>query len=159
MLGTMVTASAKSQPAASEVRRQTRVFLQKIDVLSELLTPPRRPEDNYEPECSRTELRILGALARRQPIAMTDLAGSLDLPLSTTTRAVDKLVVKGLAERRRIANDRRIVQVGFSKRGEEINRFVTKSRIATARRILKRLNDTERNDWIDGLGKVVDAAI
>ena len=135
-----------------------REFVRQIDALAELLTPARRPEDNGESECSRTELRILAALGRREPVTMTDLAGLLNLPMSTATRAVDKLVTKGLAERRRIASDRRIVQIGFSRRGKQIDRFVTKSRMAAARRMLKRLNAAERNSLSDGLGKLVDGA-
>ena len=135
--------------------RQVLRFVSHIDLLAERLTPPRRPEDAGEPECSRTELRILSALGRQEPVSMTDLAASLDIPLSTATRAIDKLVAKSLVERRSVLEDRRIVQVGFSPRGRDINRFVTRARLARARAILRRLTTEERGTLVEALSRLV----
>ena len=143
-----------ARPAAPAVNRQVLAFTSQIDLLAERLAPPRRPEDAREPECSRTELRILSALGRKEPVSMTDLAGSLSIPLSTATRAVDKLVAKGLVERRGVLKDRRIVQVGFSPRGREINRFVIRSRFAIARSLLRALNMDERSRLIRLLARL-----
>ena len=85
---------------------------------------------------------------------MTGLAGSLDIPISTATRAIDKLVMKGLVERRGVVKDRRIVQVGFSPRGREINRFVMHSRFTIARKLLRPLPVEERSRLIRLLAKV-----
>jgi len=141
----------RSAPASS---RQIREFVAHIDRLAERLTPPRRPQDAREPECSRTELRILAALSRKQPVAMSDLAASLDIPLSTATRAVGKLVAKGLVERRGLRQDRRVVQVGFSRRGREINRYVARSRQAVARAMLQPLSPTARANLIERLARL-----
>src|SRR5579872_2063150 len=132
------------RPASPALNRQILAFTAQIDWLAERLTPPRRPQDAREPECSRTELRILSVLGRNEPVSMTDLAGSLDIPLSTVTRAIDKLVTKGLVERGGVVKDRRIVQVGFSPRGREIDRFVVRSRFAIARSLLRALSTEDR---------------
>jgi len=114
-----------------------------IDTLCELLTPTRRPQDRDEPECSRTELRILAALGRMQPLTMTALAGALRIPLSTATRAVDKLVAKRFVERGRSPRDRRLVHVVFSPRGRRINLYVSRTRAALASKLLGRLGSAE----------------
>ena len=126
------------------VDRQSEDFIAYFDALADRLIPARRPQDSGEPECSRTELRALAALARREPVSMTELASALDVPLSTATRTVDKLVAKDLVERRSLQQDRRVVQVGFSRRGKEINRYVMRSRVAAARRMLQALSLTGR---------------
>lgn len=143
-----------ARPAAPALNRQILAFTAQIDRLAERLTPPRRPQDAREPECSRTELRILSALGRQEPVSMTDLAGALDIPISTATRAIDKLVMKGLVERGGVVKDRRIVQVGFSPRGREINQFVMRSRFAIARNLLRPLLAEDRSRLIRLLAKV-----
>jgi len=147
-----LTGSAPSLPA-----RQVRAFVAGIDLLAERLTPSRRPQDLNAPECSHAELRILSALARAEPVTMSDLAAWLHIPLSTASRAVDKLVAKQLVERRGIRNDRRVVQVAFSPLGKEINRFVLRSRLALARRILASLAPSERNALLACLSKLTSA--
>jgi len=144
----------KHSRPASLASNQILAFTALIDLLAEHLTPPRRPEDAREPECSRTELRILSALGRKELVTMTGLSGSLDIPLSTATRAVDKLVAKGLVERGGVVKDRRIVQVGFSPRGREINRFVMRSRFAIAKRLLRSLGTSDRNRLIRLLARL-----
>ncbi|MBZ5576250.1 MAG: MarR family transcriptional regulator [Acidobacteriia bacterium] len=141
--------AAPATPAGQH--RQIREFVDRIDWLSERLTPPRRPQDAQEPECSRTELRILSVLGRKEPVTMTDLAGGLGIPLSTATRAIDKLVAKGLVERRGVPKDRRIVQIGFSRHGREINRFAIKSRCAIARSLLRKMSPAERTRLLQRL--------
>ena len=139
------------------MNRLVRQFVAQIDRLSERLTPIRRPQDAQEPECSRTELRLLAALGRKEPVAMSDLAGGLGVPLSTVTRTVDKLVAKGLVERGGVRSDRRIVQVGFSRRGREINRFVARSRCAVARSLLRKLSPAARANLVKRLALLAAA--
>ena len=85
---------------------------------------------------------------------MTELAGPLGIPLSTATRAIDKLVAKGLVERRRPRRDRRLVLVGFSGRGKEINQFVARSRTAIARLLLLKLRPDEIAVLMRRLGRL-----
>ena len=137
--------------------RQIRAFVEHIDLLGETLTIPRRPQDAQEPECSQTELRILAALGRAEPVAMTGLAATLEIPASTLTRAVDKLARKGFVQRRRIRRDRRIVEVGFSPRGKEIHRFVQRERLGRARAALATLNPIERTRFMEMVAKLAGA--
>ena len=51
---------------------------------------------------------------------MTHLAESLGVPLSTATHTVDRLVAKGLVERNRSEEDRRVVEVQMSEYGRKL---------------------------------------
>jgi DNA-binding MarR family transcriptional regulator len=140
-----------SEPLLDE---QIQEFVAHVDAIAERLTPQRRPQDASEPECSLMELRALAILGRREPITMSELAGALKMPLSSVTHTVDKLVGKRLAERRRVKKDRRLVQVGFSKRGKEINQFVTEKRLAAARSMFEALKPPERAVVVKRLAKM-----
>ncbi|HEX4275006.1 MAG TPA: MarR family transcriptional regulator [Bryobacteraceae bacterium] len=143
--------------AADSLTRQAKAFIACSDVITELLTMQRRPRDTREPECSLAELRMLAALGRKQPVTMTELADALKAPLSTATRTADKLVKKGFVERRRASGDRRVVEVEFSRRGREINRFVARGRLAVVRKLLGAMPAPERARLIDGLSMMLAA--
>ena len=138
----------------SSPKQQAREFIDAIDALSEQLTPRRRTEDRGEPECSETELRALAVLGRERPMMMSDLAEAMKITVSTATRTIDKLVAKGLVERRRVKNDRRVVRVDFSARGEEIHKYATNTRLAQARTILGTLSPVFRTIFLKQLRKL-----
>ena len=138
---------------------QTRLFMSLVDVLTERLRPRRRPQDRNEPECSHQELKALAALGDRDTLTMSDLASILSVPLSTATHTIDKLFGKGLVERRRVQQDRRIVQVTFSKKGKRINQFVLESRLAMGKELLETLAARDREVFLQRLAAVTRAAI
>ena len=56
------------------------------------------------------DIRVFEAIEIRRRLNMRDLAGELDLPMSTLTGIVDKLVEKGFVKRDRCHQDRRDVE-------------------------------------------------
>jgi DNA-binding MarR family transcriptional regulator len=147
-------AATKTKRTATALEGQLREFLAHIDTLAERLTPKRRPQDRGEPECSPQELRTLAAINRQGALTMSEVAGRLEVRLSTASHTVDKLAAKGLVERKRASADRRVVQVQFSKRGQRINRFVVESRLAQGRVLLAALGPQERRILIGKLAKM-----
>jgi DNA-binding MarR family transcriptional regulator len=134
---------------------QLRQFISHMDALTERLRPERRPLDRNEPECSQQELKALAALGDRDVLTMSDLAGILSVPLSTATHTIDKLVAKNLVARKRVQQDRRIVQVSFSRRGRRIHQFVLESRLGVGRAVLGTLNPRDRNAFLQQLKSVI----
>jgi DNA-binding MarR family transcriptional regulator len=63
----------------------------------------------------------------KEPITMGELAKETDLPLSSSTHIMDRLVESGYAERFTEPDDRRIVRVALTKSGIELyeSLFVT----------------------------------
>ncbi|HLF12407.1 MAG TPA: MarR family transcriptional regulator [Gammaproteobacteria bacterium] len=141
----------------SDFDQDLRAFLSHVDALTDRLQPKRRPRDAGAPECSLRELRALTALGRHGRLTMSVLAGLLDVPLSTATRIVERLVAKGLVERGQSGRDRRIVEVGFGQRGRRINQYVEESRRAEAESMLGALSASERATLLRQLARLVDA--
>jgi DNA-binding MarR family transcriptional regulator len=125
-----------------------------MDVLADRLTPERRPRDAAMPECSRQEMKALSALGQQGALTMSDLAAVLKVQLSTATHMIDKLAAKGLVERKRVKQDRRIVQVTFSKKGKRIHQFVIESRLAAARGMLEALDPNAREAFLKRMTKL-----
>lgn len=142
----------------SDLEEDIGLFLACVDALAERLTPARRARDADAPECSPRELRALRALGRGGPVTMTALAKLLEVPLSTATRIVERLSAKGLVERKQSTRDRRIVEVRFGRRGQQINRYVERSRRAEAQALLSRLPERERARLLRQLARLLDTA-
>jgi DNA-binding MarR family transcriptional regulator len=152
--------NSKSIPAVRAVHDdQLRQFISHVDVLTEKLKPMRRPQDRNEPECSPQELRALAALGQRDTLTMSDLAGMLRVPVSTATHTIDRLVAKGLVERKGVPQDRRIVQVTFSKKGKRINQFVLESRLAIGRALLETLHPRDRQVFLQRLAAIAASGL
>jgi len=96
----------------------------------------------------------LVVLGRKGATIMSELAGVLDVPLSTTTHTIDKLVAKGLVDRTRLDEDRRIVQVGLSERGQELHRSFLDMRLAIGRSMLEALSPGEREIFLELMAKI-----
>ena len=72
-------------------------------------------------EISKYDLALVGLVGKKGEVIMREIAEYLDVPFSTATGVVDKLVNKKILKRVNSEVDRRIVKVGLTqKRGKEI---------------------------------------
>ena len=114
----------------------------------------------YSSEDHEFLFRIFALLSQNQePITMSELSSTLNVPLSTATRIVDGLVKNDLAERVNDSNDRRIVRVGMSKTGRELyetGMSYTKQRIA---KLLKNFTVEEQEALLRLMNKLFEALL
>ena len=68
---------------------------------------------------SMGHLHAMSLLERHGEMPMSGLADSLDVSLSNTTGLVDRMEERGLVERHRVPDDRRIVMVRMTDKGRE----------------------------------------
>jgi DNA-binding MarR family transcriptional regulator len=102
------------------------------------------------------QIDALDYLARRDR-KMSGLAGKLRIDPSTATRAVQRLVDDGLAERVPSPEDGRVVMVRLTCRGREVQRDVAGRRSHVMARVLAAFDDDERTQLADLLDRFVDA--
>jgi DNA-binding MarR family transcriptional regulator len=72
-------------------------------------------------DISKYDLLLLGVIGKKGEVIMREVAEFLDVPYSTATGIVDKLVQKKIVKRVNSETDRRTVKVALtSKKGQEI---------------------------------------
>jgi len=128
--------------------------------LQSLLSKLVRPPDEHplpDLELSVREVRLMLALGERGEMIMTDLAGVIRAPLSTVTRMVDRLEAKGLTERFRSEEDRRIVLVRMAAKGRELHAIFERHHQELAQRMLAPLTPGEREILLELMAKMVAA--
>lgn len=97
---------------------------------------------------SRSEIAVVDTLGAEGPLAMGEVAARVRLPLSTATRVVDRLVARGMLERERPENNRRVVRVALAIGGRAFYRAAVRSRIAGMKRMLQCVTEAERSDLV-----------
>jgi DNA-binding MarR family transcriptional regulator len=101
------------------------------------------------------QVDTLDLLAQQGSCRMGDLAEVLRVDPSTATRAVDRLVEAGLADRRRSDEDARVVVVVLTGNGRALHDALTQRRRAAMNRILAGFSDGERRELADLLERLV----
>ncbi len=134
---------------------QTKQQVSRLRVLLDELAP--HPDERFFPdvEISPREVSLLRAVGTRGEMIMTDLAAVIKAPLSTVTRRVDRLAAKGLVERSRSEEDRRVVVVKMGAKGKLLQASFRKHQQEIARRMLAPLTPGERGIFLELMAKVI----
>lgn len=91
-----------------------------------------------------TQYRLLAVVAASGPLAITEVGILLGVVQSNATRHCDRLQRLGLLERRRSAEDRRVVLVHLTDSGQEVVEFVTELRREQIRAVLATMSRSEQ---------------
>ncbi len=86
--------------------------------------------------------------------SMNELSRAMGLANSTMTRMVENLVAKELVHRWQDDQDRRVVRVSLTARGEELQRALKEARRELQRRIFAELQEGERPSILNALEKL-----
>ena len=101
---------------------------------------------------SMTHLHILWVLEHHGELPMSRLAELLDVSLSNATGLIDRMEERGLVERVRVPDDRRVVIVRASTQGEQIRDEIEALKQDRMRSILSRLTRKQLDRVLGALG-------
>jgi len=101
------------------------------------------------------QMDTLDLLVNGEPWRMSELAEALRVEPSTATRAVQRLVNAGLAERRASAEDGRVVRVAITEAGIAAHRQVAERRVELLTFIVSRFRRSELGPFADMLERFV----
>ncbi len=90
-----------------------------------------------------------------KPCRMGPLADATMQSAASTTAIVDRLLERGLVERRRDPNDRRSVVVSLTEAGQEMLRQIKADRRHTVKQVLAHLAPEEQSRLLETLDKMI----
>ena len=108
---------------------------------------------------SMAQIHILSMLEHHGEMAMSRLAEMLDVSVSNATGLIDRMEEKGLVERVRDREDRRVVTVRPAKRGRDALDEVQLMRDDLLRRVVARMDPDEVARLARAMGDVRDAVV
>lgn len=112
------------------------------------------PKPAQIPDINPADFRAMAILEQAGAITMSDFAQQLNLPLSTATNRVERLVKLGLASRGRSESDRRIVEVSLSPKGRQLVTIGHQVRLSMGRGMLSSLTPAERLTFLELMQKM-----
>lgn len=108
---------------------------------------------------SMSHWHIISMLDRHGEMPMSRLADLLDVSMSNATGIVDRMEERGLVERVRVPDDRRLVLVRVTDRGREILSEIEVFRDEMLTRVLDLLDDTQLERLSGALGDLRTAIV
>lgn len=105
-------------------------------------------------DLSVTEMHIIEAIGRNVEKTMSEVAGVLNVTVGTLTTAINRLIRKGYVERKRIEEDRRVVLIKLTEKGDLAFINHEKFHNDMIQGILEDLSEEHEGIFIDSLKKV-----
>jgi len=103
------------------------------------------------------ELLIISFVAERKSVKMSEIADSLNAPLSTLTSIMDRLVEKNIIERVHSAEDRRVVNVALTSAGKKVFNTFSKRKEGSAEQVLSRYAPEEQEMLVTYISKLSES--
>ena len=125
-----------------------------IDEVKELLSS--EVWGNIFLDCSKNEVLIFWLLYLKERVNMSEIADYIHVPLNTATGIVSRMEKNGLIERNRSSEDKRVVLIGFSKKGMSQFRTLISTMINYGTKVFSALTKEEIQLFIKMTGKVKD---
>jgi DNA-binding MarR family transcriptional regulator len=100
------------------------------------------------PKMTPTKLRALDVISEAGGVRVGELADRIGIDETTATRLVDRLEAAGVAERRSVAGDRRVIVVGLTPAGVALVREVARRRQRFLCDVLTALEPDERTELV-----------
>lgn len=97
------------------------------------------------------QLSVISILAKNGKQKVSDISEKMGLSDSTVSGILDRLEQKGIIERKRNKDDRRVVKIYLGKGSQEICQEFHRKREEYFAHLLKELSEQEINDIIKGL--------
>ena len=104
----------------------------------------------HQGSISLIHLNVLTLLEASGPMSMGRLADALDISVASITGVIDRMEARGLVERRRDAEDRRVVLVQPAKGARKVFGEIDSRRRKGMQRLLARLSDEELSGLLQG---------
>ena len=106
-------------------------------------------------DITKQELSLIGFIGDNGDVIMRDVANFLEVPFSTATGIVEKLVLKGYLKRYNSEEDRRTVLVCLtSRKGRHVFKLFSSKKREMSERIMNILNTSEQEGIIKIFEKI-----
>ena len=130
------------------------------DALSRMISMMMEVDDTcveLTQDISKSDLNLIGFIGKRGNVIMRDIADYMDIPYSTATGIVDKLVAKDYLDRFNSSADRRTVLVGLTKQGEGVFELFESMKRKMSKKLLAGLTSDDRENLLSLLDKLMDS--
>jgi len=113
---------------------------------------------NLDGELSLQENKLIDLVGQRQSCIMREISDYLHVAVSTVTALVDRLEQKEIVRRQRSEEDRRIVRIVLTKKGQKVYKSHVDELLKLCRGVLGALDEEEQVVYLNLVKKITDKA-
>lgn len=124
------------------------------DLFFDIIIEQFKHLSNLESNLNIREFLIVQYLAKNSSAIMSELTSVFGTPATTMTGVINNLVDKDYVRRRRRSDDRRVVEVLLSQRGEEFYKKDKNMAKENARNLLKQIDDKLFENMLEIFSKI-----
>jgi DNA-binding MarR family transcriptional regulator len=99
---------------------------------------------------------VLDLLNERKSSTMSEIAQSMRISMSTATAIVDNMVEESLVARERPLQDRRVVMVTLTKKGQKEADTISRKRLELIKDIFSVLTKSEKRQYLGIIKKIAE---
>ena len=138
------------------MKRSTRVLNELlVEIFNDIMMIEQRAlKEGRFNDLSITEIHTIEAIGMYTPRSMSEVANDLQITVGTLTAAINNLVKKEYVQRKRIEEDRRIVQIQLTKKGKLAYRVHDQFHIDMIKATVQGIQDKEEKILIESLEKL-----
>lgn len=105
-------------------------------------------------DIEKRDLMLISYVGDNEKPIMREIAEYLDIPVSTATGIIEKLVKKGYLKRYFSPEDRRSIRLKLARKGQEAYELLNKMRVSMTSKILSDLTHDEAENFIGLMEKI-----
>lgn len=126
-----------------------------VDLFRDILQIEEKTLKDQGSDLTITEIHTIHAISYDRARNMSEIAKDLQITMGTLTTAVDKLIKKGYALRKRSEDDKRVVLVELTDKGLEAKKIHDEFHKDMIDSVVEELTDQEEEVLIDSLNKLM----
>jgi MarR family 2-MHQ and catechol resistance regulon transcriptional repressor len=130
-------------------------FIDRLQLLSPKLMKAFYFQDHDQSLVTLSELWALDCLVRDGSMTMKELSSAVQLKTSSTTSLVDRLIARGYAKRVRCKEDKRVVWVQVTAKGQKGWKKIQDHKRDGMVKLFESLTEDERSQYLKIIEKVV----
>jgi DNA-binding MarR family transcriptional regulator len=109
-------------------------------------------------ELTNTQSQAVFKIGRISPCTLSDVSETLRISKSSASTLVERLVVKGLIERKQDPDNRRRVLITVAKQAQKFQKTIERELVNELEKIAKNMSEENFNKWVDS-NQAIDEAI
>jgi DNA-binding MarR family transcriptional regulator len=112
--------------------------------------------DFYKVKITLPQCVILGTLDKNEESNMSELAKGMNVTTAAMTGVIDRLVRDGYVTRENDPDDRRVIKVRLTAKGDKVAKMLHEHRRQMTMKLLGVLSEQEREDYLKILTRIKD---
>lgn len=154
----VIPVDEKIRKEENQITEREELISQLTELLHRFTRKVKQEMNQLDQELTMSDFLVLRYIREKGPINVSDIAKHLQVSLSHVTNISDRLIAKGLIDRVRSVEDRRVVVLTLLPEGERVALEIHRRRKEYLEQLLEKVSDEELKLLIQIFTKIYESS-